>query len=187
MPRRSRGRRGRNRPRRSEIMFPIHGVFSAGAGQINITADKLFAEVLSGQRHIRPKRVTIAICLRSETALVPTESVSINLYSPLGQSVARFGPFLLDSRARTWSFKWPFVVPGDYLQSPSTAKVFSIYDYGDDSKAGMVVSAKVWAEVSAPSVPQKTEGKIPISVRYAVPSAGHEGPSRSTSDRRCSI
>lgn len=152
MPRRrsnrnnTRPRRGRGRPQCLDLVG--HGTWGAGAGQINIPWIKLDPPP---NRAIRPTTVQLQICLRSDTATVPSESISVYLYGPSGV-VSRYGPILLDTRARKFNFRWPYVPPFVPADTPTAKNAVTIYDYGDNSKAGMVVTVRIRCLVTDASI-----------------------------------
>lgn len=158
MPRRKnkarRRRRGRNTGQ--HIDYVGHSYYSAGAGQISITPKKL--GVILGRPH-RLVSFSVTVCLRSDTGMVPAEAVSFAAYDPSLQKdsvpLLRRGPYIIDGRHRTFRFRVPYYPPFTYDdQTASSTKVISIYDYGDNSKAGMMVSVRSRFAIQDPLAPQ---------------------------------
>lgn len=158
-------------------MGVAHQFYSPGAGRINIPYTKLFAGPLQEGRLVKPLSAEISICLRADTGMVPAESITISLFDLSESEVSKRGPIIIDGRARSFRLVWPSQTQfGSPKQTKTTA--VSIFDYGDNSKAGMMVTVRVRALLSTPNVPAASVGeRVPLWDYYAPP-FGSQTPSR---------
>lgn len=153
--RQNRRRGGRRRARTARqsraqmLTFTGHSYYNAGAGRINITPKKIQADTF--KRPMRMTRITLTLVLRSDTGMVPSEPVSVYIWNPLlfpakmnDEPVKIFGPVVVGGLPRTWTISVPRMPMLDYSQAPyPVTPLFTIYDFGDNSKAGMMVAVKV--------------------------------------------
>jgi len=147
MPRRRSRARPRRRTSSQQIDLVAHNVYSAGAGTINMYYLKMSKDLLT--RPFRPVHVRVSICLRADVGMVPAESVTLIFNDAVGRTILKRGPLLLGGLPRTFNFRLPYSAPSIV---GNNIVAMQIVDYGDNSKAGMVVSFRMRVLLQDPDV-----------------------------------
>lgn len=149
----SRRRFGANLNRTFPAEYVYQGKYSSGAGQINITPVELNLPLY---RAVRPLMAKITMSLTGNIpAINVSEPILIKGYNCALQSdvVKVLGPYLVSTLPKTFTIHWPYCAPTQIADA--TRKILSIYDFGTDSKLGLIVTVRI-IFMQGPDIPGKT-------------------------------
>lgn len=143
-----RSRRGRRmQAKRWTDVYTYAGHYASGDGTITLVPKNFGFEK---SRTYVPIKCQLELSLRpdkDESVIISNEFCMLHLFNWFiqGQVIKTLGPFTINQTTRRITMHWPRLIPTEFGDTDLTArKLFSVFDYGVNSKLGLAIVAKMY-------------------------------------------